>query len=236
MGLANIIEGFETDFNVISDEFPRLYPNVKLSEWFRYWRTKSMNLIFANRLDPRDLLEAITAMNDYLINVLASDKWLVALYFLLSISILQPERMKQKIRLSFEDFISLEDRIRHQDVNARDVAFVWKYLRNKQAIDIVESRDLYGPQTLKSLKSFTRPSSKSDQPSDPAQVARSDAISFLEQKLEPAMQEIIGILEPYEALKSSLGLVCDTSINRSIQLTNEAIADFKEIRLQREPM
>lgn len=229
-----IIDGFDHDFNQICHEYSSSYPNLGLTEFFNYWISKKLDLLFVNRYDPRELLESISEMNKYLVSRLMNDNgatnyWLVAIYMMLCIFVKQPQRLKRKFRMKMEDLIYVEKLIEAKKTLFQDSCgptFAWKCLKNLDAIELVEERNICGPQILK--KGGNKEYHDYDElatRTDPLVTIKKDSKVFLETKIEPSLLEIESLLAPYESIKKSLQL--DPSGNDPI--TTSYIKQAKEL-------
>lgn len=209
-----IIEGFENDFNEIVEEFSKNASDLKLTEFFEYWTEKSIDCIFANRFDPRELVEAISEMNNLLVHILTDSSneskasHIVALYFLLCLFVKQPKRFQSKIRLTCDDIIRVESLTceAQESYPNSDISFVWNKLKSIKAIDIVEERVIYGPSMLTCRGVKYVPDSISLQQQQSKAKDHKDSTIFLENEIEPSLLRIESIYTPYEQIKKSLNL------------------------------
>lgn len=208
MAIKGIIDGFDEDFNSLVSQFPESYPNVRLTEFLNYWNENHFDYLFANRFDPRELLESLDQINQFLVNVLLehpdTNSWLLSLYFILCIRVKQHSRVKCRIRLRLEDAILIEKLISSLETsNKSDAQFAWTYLKRNDAIDFVEERNIFGPHILRKggVKDYC----------DIAKLAEfnDESVKFAESYLDPLLQGIESIIEPYEELKRSLKLSKD---------------------------
>lgn len=199
-----IIEGFEEDFPNIVDKFSKTCPELGISNFMKFW-SNELDCIFANRFDPRELLEAIQALNDYLIDLITNKDVehhtkTIALYFILCMYVKQPERLRRKIRVDHVGIMSLNRLSSSATCQnlASDIKFVWKMLRRLKAIDFVEERCIYGPSMLRGAR-------KNSQRTE-SQRVDDDTTEFIDTKLEPELMEILNLSTPYAEMKSSLQL------------------------------
>lgn len=222
----NIIQGFGKDFEEISEDFKLLSPDLNLKEFFTYWTDKSLDCIFANRFDPRELLESISEINRFLVKVIvdSSDqddsKKLVALFFMLCLSVKQPVRLRRKIRFNCDDIILVEKLCNgnHQ------ATFAWNELKSMQAVDFVEDRTIYGPSMLNNRGS-KRGLEEETTNLDLMDQERRDGLKFLENKIEPILKDLDSMCEPYEQMKSSLKL--DEYSDSTVELiSNGSMREF----------
>lgn len=213
----NIISGFEEDFKEIVGDFQNVSPNLDLKEFFAYWTNKSFDYIFANRFDPRELLESISEINRFLVKVIAetSDqedgRRLIALYFMLCLCLKQPVRLRRRIRFDCVDIIQVE-RLCSDSEGAK---FAWNKLKSIQAVDVVEERTIYGPSMLNNRGSKKGPETETSSET----MNANDDLIFIENKIEPTIQDLDGICEPYEQIKASLKL--DEYADSTVELVSE---------------
>lgn len=206
-----IVEGFENDFSYIVEDFTQKFPDLKLVNFLDYWNKKNIDCLFANRYDPRELLEAISDMNTLLVQTLtdpsnqSEEAKIIALYFLLCLYVKQPNRLRRKIRLTCGDLIFIQNLTRNTSLQApiSDIKFVWRRLREMQAIDYVETRIIYGPSLL------TNRGAKRDLESDIFQQSEiieehKEAREFIQNKIEPELAEMETLYSHYEQIKESL--------------------------------
>lgn len=216
-----IIEGFENDFTQITSEFSRQSPSLRLDDFFRLWSEMRMDLIFANRYDPRELLESILELNKRLVsivtNYLAQDleSRTVSLYFLLCLFEKQPKRLRQRIRLTPDDAVSIQgtcQQVKQLKFHS-DASFAWYHLRKARAIDFVEERLIYGPSMLTHRGAREVEESHPNQ-IDPVIESRRDSIKFIENKIEPTIAEFESVYTNYEKIKDMLKLndINDTTV------------------------
>lgn len=206
-----IVEGFENDFFDIVENFTQKSPDLKLVSFLDYWNVNNIDCLFANRYDPRELLEAISDMNTLLVQTLTDpsnqrdEVRITALYFLLCLHVKQPCRLRRKIRLTCGDLIFIQNLTQNMSpqVPISDVMFVWKRLKEMQAIDYVETRIIYGPSLL------TNKGAKRDLESDIFQQSeiieeQREAREFIQNKIEPELVEMETLYAHYEQIKESL--------------------------------
>lgn len=240
-GQKGIIEGFSDDFETIKNEFSQSSPDLRLQDFFTFWRSSHLDCLFANRFDPRELLESIVAINEELV-ALITDQFkdsitrIIALYMLLCISAKQPSRFRRKIRLTCYDAIRIQD-LCNESKLARahnDVEFCWYKLRKMEAIDFVEERQVYGPSMLKNRKRRTGNDSLSKNQNE---LAHRDTSEFLNSRLEPAFDELDVITDRYSQLRDTLeldtvqgatdGLESGTSVRDLLYHAKSLLRDFK---------
>lgn len=221
----HIIEGFNEDLNLIRNEYSHQSGDLRLQEFLNYWRSSHMDCLFANRFDPRELLETITELNKRLVPILANKSndltsRVVALYLLLCLFVKQPERMRRKIRLTCEDALSVTqlcELVQHE-YSHDDTKFAWKQLRQLEAIDFVEERIIFGPSLLLQRHSRANTSGADSEEfhtlADPLQEALADTRCFIEQKISPAMSELDRMCSSYDQLREMLKLseFCDATV------------------------
>lgn len=222
----NIIQGFGRDFEEISEDFKVLSPDLNLKEFFTYWTDKSLDCIFANRFDPRELLESISEINRFLVEVIvdSSDqddsKKLVALFFILCLCVKQPVRLRRKIRCNCDDIISLGKLCTRN----HQAMFAWNELKSMQVVDVVEDRTIYGPSMLNnrgSKRGLERETTNLDSMAEEKQ----DGLNFLENKIEPILKDIDSMCGPYEQMKLSLKL--DEYADSTVELvSNGSMSEF----------
>lgn len=215
-----IIEGFEADFESISNDFVTDSPELRLEKFFEVWRSKKIDKIFANRFDPRELLESISELNKRLVSILNgkegqnSETRTVALYFLLCLYVKQPERFRQKIRLTIGDSLQLQNLCQGEKQLRchSDAQFAWNHLRRLRAIDFVEARLMYGPSMLSHRGSNL--SANPDLLSTADDVHR-ESLDFIDNKIEPALVELQSLNYNYERVKELLEL--DQTIDATVE-------------------
>lgn len=206
-----IIEGFETDFDEINRGFNSYDTDQKLEHFLTFWKEKKIDLLFANRFDPRELLDSICELNRRLVSILVGDQdhdnqaRLTALYFILCLYVKQPERFSQKIRLTINDVVKIQ-RFCEQETQSRshsDALFAWTHLRQLEAIDFVEERLIYGPSML-SKRGFESADGTESLPT--INDAYRESLRFIEERLDPAMAELQSINSNYEKVRELLDL------------------------------
>lgn len=223
--MKGIIDGFDQDFSMVVREFSQVSPNLRLVEFFKFWNDHSLDCIFANRYDPRELLESISKINEVLVQTLASqtngnNNRIVALYYLLCTYLKQPRRFRQKIRFNCDDIITTENMCYGRTLPPnfhRDARFAWRQLKRLQAVDFVEERLIYGPSMLSNKG--TKKSVEPEQSDIMVNVDNSDINRFLESKIEPAMNELEQICRPYEQLRDFLRL--NECSNSTVEMTTQ---------------
>lgn len=208
-----IIDGFEEDFERVVMDM-QSQQDVSLSTFLKYWTSQHMDCLFTNRFDPRELLEAITHLNNKLLSYLTDlnrnecDR-ILALFFLLCVSLKQPAGFKKRIRITCEDALLIEDLCCLKDSNVSklksDANFVWRHLRQTNAIDFVEERHIYGPSMLISRGVRSR-TDISDKYKDLIDSKRNEQISFIEDKLESDLAEVEEIYSSYDQMRRDLEL------------------------------
>lgn len=217
--IKNIIEGFEDDFNMIVGEFSDKFPDLKLEDFFKYWQDSHMDCLFANRFDPRELLESISEMNKYLIGELTTEsletvdekRRLIAFYFIFCLFVKQPDNsLQRKIRLTFSDVSCIKELISNKtgsSINKTGARFIWNKLISMNAIDFVEERLIYGPSML-ICKNVRRLGSEMEtSKADDLLISnRNEALQFIENKLDPNLVEVVNVSTPYEQMKDALRL------------------------------
>lgn len=210
-----LIEGFDADFKSIVNEFKDSSLDLKLQDFLKVWDAKRLDLLFANRFDPRELIESIREINHYLVDKLIDTNSQddlsrkVALYFLLCQFVKQPESLRRKIRMRCEDALYLETKCTNDWQQDDDIGFAWRYLRFVDAIDFVEERVFYGPSMLTSRK-WRKVAEQEKSKLNLGEEEKRDTYEFLESKIEPDLQEIESYLSQYDYLKSQLNIESDT--------------------------
>lgn len=219
-----IIDGFSEDFQQIKEEFPSCSKDLRLEDFFVYWRKSYMDCIFANRFDPRELLESIDEINRKLVSVITNDLMnceakLVALYILICLSAKQPHRLRRQIRLTCDDALKVQ-RLSDEVAQSRghdDARFCWFHLRNTDAIDFVQEKLIFGPSML------TRRSHHQDEEAassnDPIPNAQNDTKEFLEDKFEPVMRDLEQLCDQYKQIKDILEL--DDAHDATVELDSK---------------
>lgn len=226
--IKDIIEGFENDFHRIVENFYKSNPELKLDGFFKFWTEKSLDSLFANRFDPRELLESITRINQFLVKIVIDSEdvkqVVVALYFLLCLYMKQPERFRCKIRLTCDDAIHIQKTVsRYSEKDNRDVKFTWHQLRRLRAFNLVEERIIYGPSLL--YREDKRVNNAETSNEQTTLAGQRDSIEFLESKIEQTMVGIQTMLHPYNELKKNLGLDEQTQGSSS----NETCSNIQEL-------
>lgn len=219
-----IIEGFEEDFTDIVRDFSLNHPDLRLVNFLDYWEKKNMDCLFANRYDPRELLEAISDMNVLLVQTLTdlsnqgNDQRIVALYFLLCLFMKQPSRLRRKIRLTCCDLIFIQNLTQCDSLKGprSDVKFVWKRLKELQAIDCVETRIMYGPSLLTICRATKRDLESGIQQPNEMNEEHIEALEFIRNKIDPELAEIESLCTSYERIKESLKIDNYQDPNNSI--------------------
>lgn len=209
----DIIEGFDTDLQELAEAFKDKSLDLHLADFFDFWDEQEIDYIFANRYDPRELFDAISEMNKRLVLVAAGVKSqdfqhrVVAMYFLLCVFVKQPLEMKQKIRFSCDDAVAIRGLISECSCaqTAKDIDFAWRYLVDKDAIDIVEQRLIYGPSMLTS-RGVKRRQVDESSVTDRVLEARQESADFIDTKIEPALAELESMSVSYGFIKDVLGL------------------------------
>lgn len=210
-----IIDGFQDDFNGLVEDFIKTSPRFRLNDFFKFWNDRSLDCLLANRFDPRELLEAITEMNQVLVQTIITQSMLpddrpklLALYFLICLYAKQPIRLRRKIRLTCDDAVSIQrlcDRA-HKDLMHTDAGFSWNQLRKMEAIELVEERQIYGPSMLARRSGKKISGLDANWHLDLRQDEHSDTLAFLEGKIGPILGEIQRLSAPYDELKNSMNL------------------------------
>lgn len=243
MSPRDIIEGFETDFAEMVERFKKKSLDLQLIDFLDLWDEQGVDYIFANRYDPRELYDAISEMNKRLVLIAIDPKShvfqhrVVAIYFLLCIFAKQPSHMKQKIRITCDDAVSIRALLSESSSaqTSMDVDFAWRYLIDKEAIDIVEQRSIYGPSMLISKGIRKRPTSDVNV-TDKLLEARQESSDFVDNKIEPALAELEGMCVSYGFIKDVLGLestqACANPENRILDLIKRARKSVDDYRAQ----
>lgn len=239
-----IIEGFDEDFGHIVERLTRSSPSVRLNDFFKYWTDNHLDCLFANRFDPRELLEAVTEMNKRLVDALidsskAVEHRLIALYFILCLYLKQPERYRRKIRLTCDDVTDIQAlcAMVEQAKGHKDANFSWHKLRQTDSIDFVEERQIYGPSMLIGRGVPSDNQTIVPRPSDPLTNFRNNSVAFIEDKVEPAINELVSVCKHYERVKEELGLsnVSDATVDIEstgsvadhLQQAHDLVQEFK---------
>lgn len=245
----NILEGFQEDFETIKNEFVASSKNLRLEDFFSYWRNARMDCLFANRFDPRELLESIKEMNKKLVAVVTDDTLnlqtrLVALYFLFCVAAKQPNRFRRKIRLTCHDAIELQKlciEVKQQNSH-EDAKFCWQNLRIRDAIDFVEERVAYGPSMLRSRRYQVDEEETSSM--EPITAEQKNTGDFIENKLEPAIKDLDSLSAQYRQIKDILRLSevsgatvdlidSETSFTGYLDQAKDLLRDYKAAQAHR---
>lgn len=194
----HIIEGFSDDVKAFAEKFPSRYPQRRLADFLKFWDEEHMDCLFANRFDPRELIEAISEMNQYLTELLVSPDGdavkLIAIYLLLCIYIVQPERFRCKFRWTCQDLITIESWSNSQDNHSINLAL--KQLKALEAFELVEERKIYGPSMIR--RGFNGNPPRACGVASECEREREETIEFLASKIEPIMAELRNIHELYD--------------------------------------
>lgn len=219
METKHIIAGFTQDFDIIKNAYVSVSPNLKLEDFFSHWKNARLDFLFANRYDPRELLESIVEMNKRLLIIVTDDlvsieSRTIALYMLFCIAVKQPKRMIRKIRLTCDDAICVNklcEEIR-QSKDHSNAFFCWNYLRSEDCIDFVEERVVYGPSLLRNRGNRNRDEIRNI---DPYLSVKSDTREFVYNKLEPSINQIESLCTQYTQMRDILQLegVTDATVD-----------------------
>lgn len=210
--VRSIIDGFEEDLENIFNDV-RQQEDPCLEFFLDYWESNHFDCIFANRYDPRELLEAISYMNQKLIEYAVDHRRaevdrFTALFFLLCLSIKQPSNLRRRVRLTCKDTLEIDKLCREADPKLErlktDAVFVWMYLMQISAIDFVEERSVFGPSMLVN-KGKKKPYGSFDESNEAIDEERVET-KFLEEKIYNNLAELEGILPQYELIRESLNL------------------------------
>lgn len=206
----HIVEGLDEDLDHIGSEFAKLSPALRLEDFYTFWTNANMDCLFANRFDPRELLEMITEVNKKLVSRIVDKEndlqsRLVALYLLLCISGQQPERLRRRIRLTCTDFIGFNHHLcadLRQTYSHDDASDAINLLLELKAINITEERSEYGPILLEQRKSSARPA---DGSMDLYELEPERSDNELDQ-IESTLEELEHLGEDYDYLRDLLNL------------------------------
>lgn len=220
--VKNIIDGFDIDFDRMVSEFPKKSPTFRLQEFFEFWKDKKFDCIFANRVDPRELLESIKELNFFLVSLLEQKiespdctdaTVIVTLYFLLCLYSKQPERFKTKIRMTIPTAIRIDKfvhdyKTRNAEDFSKDVDYVWKKLRAIRSIEFVEELQIYGPSMIASRNAgsnVTKPTTSTGARSL-RQDSKKTTSSFLRNDFKMTFDKLDQLSEMYNTTKEKLDL------------------------------
>lgn len=225
-----IIEGFRDDFDHIVEDFPRTSPTLELKDFFQYWSNNHLDCIFANRFDPRELYEAITEMNQVLVQIVTDshtqtdNSRVIGLYFLLCLYVKQPTRLRRKIRLTCQDSILIQH-FSDKLPDLKGLNFVWKQLRAQQAIVFVEERVIYGPSLL--VTKGARKLSNLNSSNHSTSYSKERTVEFLTSRIEPVIGDLECTNASYERIKDALKL--DDYQDPTVEIqTNGTVQEFLE--------
>lgn len=229
----NIIEGFKDDFDLIVNLFREEnqndgFKNYRLVSFFELWNKKFVDCIFVNRFDPRELLEAISNMNQCLVSILCQNDQndlgrLVSLYFLLCLYVKQPARLRRKIRLTCDEATVIQSLYSNlkQSGYESDAEFAWNYLKNLEAIDIVEESVVYGPSMLSNRASRKHQIVHCESVGEGC----NDTKEFIQNRIEPILSELNSYYTPYNQIKGTLKL--DEYRDSTVEIqNNENLGDL----------
>lgn len=203
-----IIEGFEQDFSSVVENFVSFSPQLELMKFYEFWNNERLDYLFANRYDPRELVEAITHMNENLVDKLTNTtnqdtSRIVALYFIFCLYSKQPAHIQRKVRLTCRDAVVIQDFVKNgQEVMYRNSRFVWNQMKTKQFINLVEERKIYGPSMLKKQDANLLANSKEFT----TQISHNESIKFFDEHITYHLNEVESMLEHYNELKGKLEL------------------------------
>lgn len=235
----NIIDGFGEDLKLVVSLYgSEAYSNCtsshkecRLKDFFRFWNENHMDCIFANRFDPRELLEAITEMNKTLVAIFSDARQhelnkIVAIYFLLCLYVKQPVRLRRTVRLTCDQIIQLQKL--PQDLSCAgfeaDVKFVLDYLKSSGAIDIVEESVIYGPSMLIN-RGVRKANDLQDCEAALSSSREHDFTNFIHSRIDPLISELDSANVPYKETKNLLKL--DEHRDPTLEFeSNESIDDL----------
>lgn len=235
-----IIDGFDEDFVRIVDNF-RTKADSGIDDFFEIWDELALDYIFANRYDPRELIDAITEINKRLVLTLVGLKTqdshhrIVAIYFLLCLHAKQPPNMKQKIRMTCDDAISVQEFCSQTcgPQLGKDVWFAWKYMLINEAIDIVEQRKIFGPSML-SFKGVKKDHINDANTTERVLEDRQESLGFIDNKLQPHLDQLENLIANYAYIKDVLEIdkasgisSSDRSLNDIVRLAKSTVDDYK---------
>lgn len=240
--LKHIIERFSEDIESIAERFSSKYPLCQLVDFLELWEEEHMDCLFANRFDPRELIEAISEMYTCLTDVLVSHAQdaikTTALYMLLCIYVKQPERFRSKFRWTCQDLIGIESWCNtvEEKYNNLDPKRALKQFKALNAFDLVEERKIFGPSMIRRSAKDPRERPAS-QVTCPLEEERKDTMEFFETKLEPSLVGLRNIYAQYDQFRQALELSnyreigerTDTNTNAGVYLDQAAnsLAEFK---------
>lgn len=221
----DIIEGFEEDLdNIIRDVLQ--FEDPGLESFMNYWTVHHIDCIFANRYDPRELLEAITYMNlklvDYIIDkTRTEERRILALFFLLCLSLKQPINLRRKVRLTCDATLEIDRLCRTSNAQPcrlrMEAPFVWNHLKNMTALNFTEEKFVLGPSMLIN-KGKKRPMGESCLDHGSGDDG-DEEIRFLNEKLGDSLATIEAVLPQYEQIRESLKL--DSYNDATVDLKSE---------------
>lgn len=228
-----IIDGFDEDFIEIIDRF-RSKADSGIADFFDIWDELSLDYIFANRYDPRELIDAISEINKRLVLTLVGLKTqdphhrIVAIYFLLCLYAKQPSNMKQKIRMTCDDATSVQEFCSQTcgPQLGKDVRFAWRYMLENGAIDLVEQRAILGPSML-SFKGLKKDQLNDANTTEKLLGDRQESLDFIENKLEPHLEQLENLSANYAYIKSALAIDKAPGLSSSDKNITEIVTDAK---------
>lgn len=238
----HIIEGFSDDLVTVAEKFAARHPECELLGFLNFWDDEHLDCLFANRFDPRELIEAISEMNSNLTDTLLAPHHqdmikIVAIYLLLCIYMRQPERFRCKLRWTCQDLISIETWCntmvdKSNNPHPRQALGQLKAFR---AFDLVEERKMYGPSLIR--RGAKDLEEKSNHCSSPVTEELRETMEFLECKIEPSLSEMANIHAQYDAFRQALQLSnykefgeqtsTDTSPGLYLKRAINSVAEFK---------
>lgn len=225
-----IIDGFEDDVDQIAQEFPVKHPELKLIDFFRFWSDKKLDLLFVNRFDPRELLEAINEMNKKLVSLLQSQdnsRFIISLYMLLCIHVKQPQRHKRSIRITIDELIKVEKSLSEKP---DDASFAWRCLKNSNALYLAEEKTEYGPQLLK--KGGNKLYSSSDTTNKPMDLLMNDTKTMVEGQ-SVMIDDITSVYARYVQILETLGIKPSEAQSFKLERVSQTMAELKRFVAQK---
>lgn len=233
-----IIDGFDEDLEYITNEFSKYSSTLRFVDFLNFWKENYMDCLFANRFDPRELLEAITEINYKLVLIISDvdgrlQARLTSLYMLICICRKQPERMRRKIRLTCEDAVNFNKLCDHikQNYLHDDADFIWDHLRELDAIEFSEERQVFGPSMLDYRKISNKKSSKKAAQTQ-SSIESSEEHINPESDIRTALDELASLSAVYDNLRNmlQLGDVVDESFGiESNETVRELIDQAKSM-------
>lgn len=220
----HIIDGFSEDLQRLASKFGENFTDHKLVDFLKLWDEEHLDCLFANRFDPRELIEAISEINIHLTQVLvstASDNVLktVAIYLLLCIHIKQPERFRCKFRWTCLDLTTIESWC-NSIVDNPDSRRALRQLKALKAFDLVEEHSIYGPSLVR------KKGAPKQIRSSPLTEDRKETLEYIESRIEPTLSELRQIHAGYDQFRQALQLT-GTSAGVYLEQAADSLGQFK---------